>query len=113
MAEYVVDLLVQYLSQQLEKEGNFFGGVEDQVKSLHRELRLINIFLENVRCKRERCFNHEQEKMKSCFGILTKTVCVSLIFIDDYKRVNIHFKWSKTSVQSRKLRCIYRLWNVN
>jgi len=40
--------------------------------------------------------------MKSCFGILTKTVCVSLIFIDDYKRVNIHFKWSKTSVQNRK-----------
>ncbi|XP_062178218.1 putative disease resistance protein At1g50180 [Alnus glutinosa] len=52
MAEYVVDLLVQYLSQQMEKEGNFFGGVEDQVKSLHRELRLINIFLENSRGKR-------------------------------------------------------------
>jgi len=52
MADYVVHFLVEYLSQKLEKEANFFGGVEDQVKSLHRELRLINIFLENSRGKR-------------------------------------------------------------
>jgi hypothetical protein len=47
MADHVVNFLVQYLSQQLEKEANFFGGVQDQVKSLHRELRFINIFLES------------------------------------------------------------------
>jgi hypothetical protein len=52
MADYVVNFLVEYLSQLLEKEANFFGEVEDQVKSLHRELRLINIFLENSRGKR-------------------------------------------------------------
>jgi tRNA A37 threonylcarbamoyladenosine biosynthesis protein TsaE len=47
MADHVVNSLVQYLSQQLEKEANFFGGAQDQVKSLHRELRYINIFLES------------------------------------------------------------------
>ena len=52
MADHVVSSLVQYLSQQLEKEANFFGGVEDQVKSLNRELRLINIFLESSVGKR-------------------------------------------------------------
>jgi hypothetical protein len=52
MADHVVNFLVQYLSQQLEKEANFFGGVQDQVKSLHRELRLINIFLESSVGKR-------------------------------------------------------------
>ncbi|XP_059436077.1 putative disease resistance RPP13-like protein 3 [Corylus avellana] len=52
MADHVVNSLVEYLSQQLEKEANFFGGVEDQVKSLHRELRLINIFLESSVGKR-------------------------------------------------------------
>ncbi|XP_059436074.1 probable disease resistance protein RXW24L [Corylus avellana] len=52
MADHVVNSLVEYLSQQLEKEANFFGGVEDQVKSLHRELRLISIFLESSVGKR-------------------------------------------------------------
>ncbi|XP_059437748.1 putative disease resistance RPP13-like protein 3 [Corylus avellana] len=52
MADHVVNSLVQYLSQQLEKEANFFGGVQDQVKSLHRELRLIHIFLESSVGKR-------------------------------------------------------------
>jgi len=52
LVDYVVNFLVEYLSQLLEKEANFFGGVEDQVKSLHRELRLINIFLENSRGER-------------------------------------------------------------
>jgi hypothetical protein len=52
MADYVVNFLVEYLSQQLEKEANFFGGLEDQVKSLKRELGMINAFLENSRGKR-------------------------------------------------------------
>jgi len=52
MAEFVVDFLVEHLSQLLAEEANSFGGVEDQVKSLHRELRLINIFLKNSEGKR-------------------------------------------------------------
>ncbi|XP_059436078.1 putative disease resistance RPP13-like protein 3 [Corylus avellana] len=52
MADYVVNFLVEYLSQKLEKEVNFFGGVQGQVKSLHRELRLTNIFLESSVGKR-------------------------------------------------------------
>jgi hypothetical protein len=52
LVDYVVNFLLEYLSQLLEKEANFFGGVEDQVKSIHRELRLINIFLENSRGER-------------------------------------------------------------
>jgi replicative DNA helicase len=47
MADHVVNFIVQYLSQELEKEANFFGGVQGQVKSLHRELRFINRFLES------------------------------------------------------------------
>jgi hypothetical protein len=52
MAEFVVDFRVEHLSQLLAEEANSFGGVEDQVKSLHRELRLINIFLKNSERKR-------------------------------------------------------------
>jgi hypothetical protein len=52
MADHVVNFLIQYLSQELEKEDNFFGGVQDQVKSFHRELRLIKIFLESSVGKR-------------------------------------------------------------
>jgi hypothetical protein len=52
MADYVVNFLVEYMTQQLKREGDFFGGVEDQVKSLHRDLRLINIFLESSWGKR-------------------------------------------------------------
>ncbi|XP_059462096.1 putative disease resistance RPP13-like protein 3 [Corylus avellana] len=52
MADFVVNFLLEHLSQLLVKEANSFGGVEDQVKSLHRELTLINIFLETPEGKR-------------------------------------------------------------
>ncbi|XP_059460858.1 putative disease resistance RPP13-like protein 3 isoform X2 [Corylus avellana] len=52
MADFVVNFLLEHLSQLLVKEANSFGGVEHQVKSLQRELSLINIFLETPEGKR-------------------------------------------------------------
>jgi len=47
MGDNPVTFLLQYLPEVLNREANFLRGVEDQVKSLQRELSLINIFLEN------------------------------------------------------------------
>ncbi|XP_062164493.1 putative late blight resistance protein homolog R1A-10 [Alnus glutinosa] len=62
MADFVVDFLVEHLSQLLAGEVNSLGGVEDQVKSLHRELRLTNIFLKNSEGERS---GHEMAWDKS------------------------------------------------
>jgi hypothetical protein len=47
----IVSGLIEYLTSLLKDEANFLAGVEDRVNSLHAELRLINIFLENSKGK--------------------------------------------------------------
>ncbi|KAB1202000.1 Disease resistance protein RPP13 [Morella rubra] len=52
MADNVVSSLLTYLAGLLVENSSLLHGVEDQIKSLHRELNLINIFLKNSEGKR-------------------------------------------------------------
>jgi hypothetical protein len=63
MADFVVNFLLEHLSQLLVKEANSFGGVEDQVKSLHRQLTQLNILLETPEGKRSS--THERVEYNS------------------------------------------------
>ncbi|XP_059437850.1 disease resistance protein RPP13-like [Corylus avellana] len=46
-----VSFLLQYLPEVLAQEANFLVGMENEVSSLHRELSLINVFLNNTEGK--------------------------------------------------------------
>ena len=52
MADSVVTFLLENLTQLLTQESELLGGVEDQVRLLRNELRMINIFLQNSEGKR-------------------------------------------------------------
>ena len=52
MADNVVTLLLENLTQLLTQEANLLYGVEDQVRLLKNDLSLINIFLEKTAGKR-------------------------------------------------------------
>ncbi|XP_059438430.1 probable disease resistance protein At1g58602 [Corylus avellana] len=47
MADSVVTFLLQYLPRLLAEEANLLRGVKGEVDSIHLELNLINIFLQN------------------------------------------------------------------
>jgi len=52
MATGILTPVVQYLVQLLDEEVRLLGGVKDEVKSLQRELSLINTYLEDSEGKR-------------------------------------------------------------
>ena len=52
MADSVVSFLLENLTQLLSQESKLLGGVEGQVRLLHNELRMINVFLQNTEGKR-------------------------------------------------------------
>ena len=52
MADSIVTVLLEYLPGLLAEEAHLLHGVEDQVNSILRELRLMNIFLQNSEGKR-------------------------------------------------------------
>ncbi|XP_030956192.1 putative disease resistance RPP13-like protein 2 [Quercus lobata] len=53
MADSVVSFLVANFTQLLAKESELLGGLEDQVRILHDELGMINIFLQRTEGKRD------------------------------------------------------------
>nr|POE79142.1 putative disease resistance protein [Quercus suber] len=59
MADSVVSFLLENLTQLLSQESKLLGGVKDQVRLLHNELRMINVFLQNTEGKR-----HENDLVK-------------------------------------------------
>jgi hypothetical protein len=74
-----------------EKEANFFGGVQDQVQSLHRELRLINIFLESSVGKR-----NEHPIVKEIVGQIREVayeaedvIDTFILKIEEHKRMSL------------------------
>ncbi|XP_059436531.1 disease resistance protein RPP13-like [Corylus avellana] len=52
MADSAVTFLLHHLPRLLAEEANLLRRVKDEVDSLHRELKLINIFLQNSEGKR-------------------------------------------------------------